>query len=353
VDVEVPWVAAGKRMAVVSGGIGLIACFSASPGYGQDAAKPSRGKASALTITAKSVVSARGSALALIGRRFFVTGRLRGAQPGETVLLTLFRPGRDGERRIRVSVKARRAGATGRFVARVSVRRPGRLRITAHREATGESSPSLKLRAVDPRLRFGSRGALVEVLQRRLAALRFSVRPTGVYDGATGRAVLAYREVGRLGRSTTTDRRLVVRLLQGRGAFRARFPEHGRHVEADLSRRVLALLDGDRVVRVLHTSPGRPATPTVMGSFRFYRKHPGRNASGMLHSSFFIRGYAVHGYGFVPTYPDSHGCLRIPNADARFVFDWIRIGDRIDVYRTGPRRGRDRRGAEAPRKEKR
>jgi lipoprotein-anchoring transpeptidase ErfK/SrfK len=35
----------------------------------------------------------------------------------------------------------------------------------------------------------------------------------------------------------------------------------------------------------------------------------------------------------VPNYPASHGCLRIPIPNARFVFDWINLGDQIFVYR--------------------
>ena len=53
----------------------------------------------------------------------------------------------------------------------------------------------------------------------------------------------------------------------------------------------------------------------------------------MLDSNYFIRGYAIHGYPEVPNYAASHGCLRIPNANAAFVFGWIGVGDRIDVYR--------------------
>ena len=74
-------------------------------------------------------------------------------------------------------------------------------------------------------------------------------------------------------------------------------------------------------------------TPTVLGSFRFYRKDPGTNALGMVHSSYFIRGYAIHGYASVPTYPASHGCLRVPVPDALAIFRWVRLGGRIDVYR--------------------
>ena len=52
----------------------------------------------------------------------------------------------------------------------------------------------------------------------------------------------------------------------------------------------------------------------------------------MYCSQYFIRGYAIHGYKSVPVYPASHGCLRMPIADAKSIFGWIKLGDRIDVY---------------------
>jgi lipoprotein-anchoring transpeptidase ErfK/SrfK len=85
-------------------------------------------------------------------------------------------------------------------------------------------------------------------------------------------------------------------------------------------------------VRTYTTSSGAPGTPTVQGSFRVYRKDPGTNAKGMVRSSYFIRGYAVHGYVSVPAYNASHGCLRVPIPDSAAIFDWLRLGDRVYVY---------------------
>jgi lipoprotein-anchoring transpeptidase ErfK/SrfK len=79
-------------------------------------------------------------------------------------------------------------------------------------------------------------------------------------------------------------------------------------------------------------SSGKPGTPTVVGSFRVYLKAFGTNAKGMVHSSYFVRGYAIHGYWSVPIYPASHGCLRVPLEEALSIFSWVRYGDRVDVY---------------------
>ena len=54
----------------------------------------------------------------------------------------------------------------------------------------------------------------------------------------------------------------------------------------------------------------------MQGSFKVYSKTSGTNAKGMVHSSYFIRGYAMHGYWSVPVFPASHGCLRVPIAEA-------------------------------------
>jgi threonine dehydrogenase-like Zn-dependent dehydrogenase len=107
-----------------------------------------------------------------------------------------------------------------------------------------------------------------------------------------------------------------------------------RLVEANLGRQVLALIDSHgKVFRVLTLSSGKPSTPTVLGSFHVYSQTPGFNSHGMLDSNYFVGGYAIHGYADVPPYAASHGCLRIPIPDARFVMRWLRIGDPVDVYR--------------------
>ena len=65
----------------------------------------------------------------------------------------------------------------------------------------------------------------------------------------------------------------------------------------------------------------------MLGTFRVYLKTPGTNAKGWSHSSYFIRGYAIHGYVDVPAFNASHGCLRVPIPDAWRIFSWMRIGD--------------------------
>ena len=162
--------------------------------------------------------------------------------------------------------------------------------------------------------------------------MNYVVPRTGVYDAGTGRAVMAWRKVAGLSRTYDRHRRTSSPACsQGRGKFKVRHPGDGRHVEARLNSQVLALIDKGKVQRIYHTSSGAPATPTVRGKFRVYLKTPGTNAKGMVDSSYFIRGYAIHGYASVPPYNASHGCLRVPVPNARAIYDWLRIGDVVWV----------------------
>jgi hypothetical protein len=285
----------------------------------------------AITLEAKKVHRA-GDGLYVLQRRSF---RLRGTMtPVAPVRQRVeLRIHRDGKRIRTVRVAVRRDGT---FTRRMPTRRLGRFSVRAVHVATpelgAERGPKVRVNVVEPRLHEGMRGPLVRLLQRGLAKLRYAVPRNDHYDAATGRAVMAFRKVNHMARRYDADRRVVEKVLAGKGAFKPRHPNAGRHVEADISRQVLALIDGGKVVATYHTSTGAPATPTIIGSFRVYRKDVGTNALGMVHSSYFIRGYAIHGYVDVPAFNASHGCLRVPIPDAWRIFTWIRHGDRVITY---------------------
>ncbi len=171
------------------------------------------------------------------------------------------------------------------------------------------------------------------LLQRGLRRLGFAVPVNGAYEAGTARAVLAFRKTNNMARNGFASARIFSLVLQGRGAFKLRHPRAGKHVEFDWSRQVLVLADKGRARRVYHSSSGAPGTPTVFGRFRFYLKDFGTNAKGMVHSSYFIRGYAIHGYPSVPNYPASHGCLRVPIPNALQIFNAVKHGESIFVYR--------------------
>jgi hypothetical protein len=275
--------------------------------------------------------------VALAGERIHVATTVRDSPPGSAVVLRLFRSGRQ------VAVRRHGTGARTTFadVLRVPCAR-GPLTIRVWLAApTGQTlarRSAVRLGVLQPTASDGARGLRVRFLQRRLAALRYAIAVTGRYDDATRRAVIAYHKVNRMARTTDASRAVFVGAARGVGGFRPR-RRGAAHVEGDLSRQVLALVNrGGRVFKVYMTSSGRDGLNTPTGVHTFYRKAAGWNAEGMLDSSYFTypsgprTACAIHGYPFVPTWNDSHCCFRVPVPDARKIFNWVRVGERIYVY---------------------
>jgi lipoprotein-anchoring transpeptidase ErfK/SrfK len=275
-----------------------------------------------VTLDARDVFAGKPES-ALAGRAFRVRVVMRPAAGGEQVVVRVFRHGKRVQSR-RVTLKALTGGAAAATV-KVKPAQDGELLIRS------PGAQSVKVNVVRPSAGFGSRGPSVRLLQAQLAALRYEVPRSGVMDAGTGRAVMAWRKVAGMARTTAATSDVFTGLLAGRGRFKVRHPKDGRHVEARIGAQVLALVDKGKVQRIYHTSTGAPATPTVRGKFRVYRKQPGTNANGMVHSSYFIRGYAIHGYVSVPAFNASHGCLRVPIPNALFIYNWLRMGDVVWV----------------------
>jgi len=271
---------------------------------------------------------------ALTGHAFTVRVVLKPYVAGEKVTVRVYR----GKRKIAVKALAPKAVAgntAGVATLKVASGKPGKLRITASHRATPMLATAvartLRVNALRPYASAGARGPVVRLLQAKLDGLRYSVPRSGVFDAGTANAVMAYRKVTGMARTTIASGQVFDGLLKGRGAFKVRHPGDGHHVEARLDKQVLALIDGGKVVRIYHISSGKPSTPTVRGRFKVYMKTPGTNAKGMVDSNYFIRGYAIHGYASVPPFNASHGCLRVPIMNARTIYNWVRIGDVVWV----------------------
>jgi lipoprotein-anchoring transpeptidase ErfK/SrfK len=89
------------------------------------------------------------------------------------------------------------------------------------------------------------------------------------------------------------------------------------------------------VLRVLHVSSGAAATPTPPGSYAVTRKEV-RSWSvpfqvWLPYASYFVGGIAFHEYPEVPAFPASHGCVRVPSFDARWLFDFLSVGTPVRV----------------------
>jgi hypothetical protein len=272
---------------------------------------------------------------AFVGAGIVVRGVVWPYVSGQRVKVSIYRDGRKVAVHI-VAVQAIGNGA-GQFRVRYASGSPGLVQARAAHYATVQqgafSARAPAVRYVQVNLGGGARGPSVRLLQSELDVLHYAVPLSGVLDEGTGRALIAFRKMTGLARIPYAGREVFDRLAHGGGSFHVRYPRDGRHVEADLTRQVLAEIEPGAHVRSIHTmSSGKPSTPTVIGHFNVYSKTPGVNSEGMVDSNYFIRGYAIHGYPEVPTYAASHGCLRIPIPDAPAVYGWVRMGTAVDVY---------------------
>ncbi len=315
--------------------VAAVTCLTSAPAAAQEPSPTPTPAPPVPSATLAVSLERIGPARAIVaGRRFVVRGVLTPYVPGQHATIRLYAGGRRIASR-RLAVRPGRSGRGG-FRVGMTVARAGRVLVRASHQATPELGTAVaapaRLDVLPRRAGPGSSREGVALTQAHLRRLGYVPGRAGTFDGRTARAVLAFRKLTAMRRVAIADEAFFSALASGAGAFRVRFPRHGRHVEADLTHQVLALVDGDRVARIYPMSSGAPATPTILGSFRIYEKRPGTNALGMVFSSFFIRGYAIHGYHSVPVHPASHGCLRVPVPDAVPIYDWLRVGDRVDVY---------------------
>ncbi len=272
-----------------------------------------------------------------VGNKAKLVGTLTPYAPNETIALSILRGGKvNGKKslKIRQSKQNPDVGVfstkTGRMI------KPGNY--LAEADYSGSSTlkssqaRSGKWKIHYPGLHRGSHGPKVSIYNKLLRKQGYLTSHGSHFRTPTGLASLAYRKVHGMARTMSAPPKAFKTLADGRGGFKLKYPGEGRHVEVDLSRQVMALADHGKAQYTVHISSGKPSTPTVRGTFHFYRKTPGYNSEGMYYSVYFIRGYATHGYTPVPTYPASHGCVRNPITFSHFIYNWIHLGEPINVY---------------------
>jgi hypothetical protein len=277
---------------------------------------------------------------ALVTRKVRVIGSLTPYRPGQRVEIRFFR---DGRALLSRRVAVNRAGpGPGRFETTIVMKKGTRYAVQANYAGQSGTDPIGPARTARKswRVRYrgisrGRCGPLVRGFRRALNRLALVPGKGRCLRGKTSRAVLAYRKLNGLSRGFRASRYVVKRVFNGRGRYRVRRPDLGDHAEAPLHRQVLVFAKGKRPYAIFPVSTGKRSTPTIRGTYRFYRKDPGINAIGMYYSSYFIRGYAIHGYKSVPNYPASAGCLRTFNADQPRIYGMTRIGQAIHVFGRG------------------
>ncbi|HLM33529.1 MAG TPA: L,D-transpeptidase family protein [Gaiellaceae bacterium] len=254
---------------------------------------------------------------------------------GGLVLAGRLQPARSGTLRRTIGTRTSwvRVGSAGRFRIVVPTIKPGVLTVKLTlTPATGYAAKSAtkRRRITLPYLARGSSGGSVRLLERMLRDRHYAIpRVDSVYGYDTVQAVWAFQKVYRLrrtGRVTPALWRLLSRV--GAPAPRVR---RGNHIEVDKTRQILLEVRGGRVVNVLHVSTGATGN-TPVGVWHVYSKLRGYNALGMYYSLFFRGGFAIHGYHSVPSFPASHGCVRIPIWAAYSLFNRWTYGATVRVF---------------------
>ena len=181
--------------------------------------------------------------------------------------------------------------------------------------------------------------------EKRLWELGYWAGPIdGTFDSASRHALVAFQKVEgrtRTGNLTWTE----LKALQSATRPRARHEGFG-HIEIDLTRQGLFVIDESGTVsRILPVSSGseklymdrgqvhRAHTPR--GTFKVLRKINGwrKSSLGLLYyPSYILNGIAVHGSPSVPTYPASHGCIRVPMYAAKELSGLMPVGIEVIVY---------------------
>jgi lipoprotein-anchoring transpeptidase ErfK/SrfK len=117
-------------------------------------------------------------------------------------------------------------------------------------------------------------------------------------------------------------------------------PAESRLLEINLATQGFRYYEDDRLVLAGPVSSGTPEHPTPSGSFRVLSKDKNKvsrsytNYYGlptpMPYSMQFRGPYFLH-EGWVPGHADSHGCVRLHQEDARFLYGRMRVGDPIQI----------------------
>jgi N-acetylmuramoyl-L-alanine amidase len=190
------------------------------------------------------------------------------------------------------------------------------------------ASTEVAVPVLAPQLAAGSSGPSVVALEQRLADLHYAIVRDGVFGPEDLEAVYAFQKVEGLARTGIVTRDVWARLLHARTPR----PRYGGsdHVEIDKTRQVIFLVRGGEVSLIVATSTGATGN-TPLGIFHVYRKVSGYDWV-LYYPSYFLRGFAVHGYPDVPPYPASHGCARIPMWIAQTVYAQIGYGSTVIVY---------------------
>jgi len=172
-------------------------------------------------------------------------------------------------------------------------------------------------------------------VQQRLVQLRYL--PAGYVNGRldyrTSQALLAFQGwegVNRTGAATLETRRAL-----NRAAIPVpRRRTVAKRMEVSRNRGVVLLIQNNEVKRAIHVSTGAGGR-TPAGSFSVFRKErmswSNPFSVWLPWASYIVGGIAFHQYPMVPSYPASHGCIRVGQPEAKGLYEFASYGTPVSV----------------------
>ncbi|MGY6215198.1 L,D-transpeptidase family protein [Methylolobus aquaticus] len=137
-----------------------------------------------------------------------------------------------------------------------------------------------------------------------------------------------------------------------------------RKIVVYLDSQRLTAIENGQVVKTIKVSTGKPATPTVTGSYYIYARYPRKTmrsqakpgepghyvVENVPYAQYFHADYALHGAWWHNGFgrPASHGCVNIPTRtnnrrwpkapeEAGWLYDWAALGVPVTVQRSAAR----------------
>ena len=198
----------------------------------------------------------------------------------------------------------------------------------------------------------GSRGKRTLAIQLALKAQHYDPGAADAKFGLkTAQAVWAWQALHGLPRdgviTPVTEALILARPVQAMMR-----PELGpTHAEVDITRQVLIVWTNGQPSIITHVSSGTDVpycehtkeglncgdAITPLGLYTFQREYQGVKVAPLgtlFNPVYFYSGYAVHGEGYVPNHPASHGCVRIPMHISDYFQSLVSLGEKIEVFRS-------------------
>lgn len=108
-----------------------------------------------------------------------------------------------------------------------------------------------------------------------------------------------------------------------------------RHAKVDLSQQRAWVYDGDEEIYTTRVSTGKPGNRTKQGTFVITNRYRHWNSTIYGSSMPYFQRFSCGDFGFhqgyVPGYPASHGCIRVPGGNVRKIWELLSLGDPVQI----------------------